>query len=133
MRGFLRQADNKVPGGFADMPVMQERRLEPRMLCADMVEVLWQQERGRPCRAVALLEDIAPSGACLQMETAVPTGAWIRWGCSGHEFTGRVRYCVYREIGYFVGVQFESGSKWSEESFKPQHLLDLKSLIERAG
>jgi hypothetical protein len=57
------------------------------------------------------------SGACLQMETAVPLEAEIHWESPQQAFTGRVRYCVYREIGYFVGVEFEPESRWSKETY----------------
>jgi hypothetical protein len=108
---------------------MEERRTEVRMLCADMVEVFWRERSGRERRATGLLEDISPSGACLQLETSVPLGIQIAWHSPKQEFTGRVRYCVYREIGYFVGVEFNDSSKWSKQAYKPQHLLDLKKLI----
>ena len=110
---------------------MQERRTEVRMLCADMVEVRWRDQAGRTRKATGLLEDISVCGACLQMETAVPPEAEIHWESPQQAFTGRVRYCVYREIGYFVGVQFEPESRWSKETYKPQHLLDLQQLIKR--
>ncbi|HUP03025.1 MAG TPA: PilZ domain-containing protein, partial [Bryobacteraceae bacterium] len=77
----------------------------------------------------ALLEDISPSGACLQLEVAVPVGAELLWECPNHRFAGRVRYCNYRDIGYFAGVQFEAGSGWSSDAYQPQHLLDLKRLV----
>ena len=46
------------------------------------------------------------------------------------ELAGRVRYCVFREIGYFVGVEFDPGCKWSQRSFKPLHLLDPRRLVK---
>jgi hypothetical protein len=108
---------------------MDERRSEVRMLCADMVEVSWTEKSGRIRHATGLLEDISPSGACLQLETSVPVGVQIGWRSPKRAFTGRVRYCVYREIGYFVGVEFNAASKWSKQAYKPQHLLDLKKLM----
>ena len=111
---------------------MQDKRSEARMLCADVVEARWTDKDGQTRRANALLEDISPSGACLQFEMAVPTGVNLRWGGARQEFVGQVRYCVYREIGYFVGVQFEAQSKWSEDVYKPLHLLDLQKLVETA-
>jgi len=101
------------------------------MLCADMVNVSWKDALGKRCRMTGLLEDISPSGACLQLETAIPSGADIRWTSRKKKFAGRVRYCVYREIGYFIGVEFTAGSKWSRRSYKPQHLLDLDALVGR--
>lgn len=111
------------------MRIMKERRSEVRMLCADMVEVRWRRGPGKTRSAVALLEDISASGACLQLETAVPLGAEIRWKCPKQEFAGEVSYCVYREIGYFVGVEFDPTFKWSKKVFRPQHLLDLQTLV----
>ncbi|MBZ5623891.1 MAG: PilZ domain-containing protein [Acidobacteriia bacterium] len=102
------------------------------MLCADMLEVCWNDPAGKKQRAMGLLEDISASGACLQLETSVPLGVEIRWECPKQDFTGRVQYCVYREIGYFVGVEFDSTSRWSKKAYKPQHLLDLQRLVENA-
>jgi hypothetical protein len=68
----------------------------------------------------------------LQFEIAVPLGATLRWGSPKQEFTGEVCYCVFREIGYFVGVKFDARSKWSKKSYKPQHLLDLQRLMTTA-
>ena len=99
-------------------------------MCADMVEVRWKDRTtGKSRHATALLEDISASGACLQLETAIPAGVEIRWECPNHQFVGRVRYCTYREIGYFAGVEFEVGAEWSKQAYTPRHLLDLKRLF----
>ena len=45
----------------------------------------------------------------------------------------RIKYCVFREIGYFLGIEFEAGSRWSQQEFKPQHLLDPRKLIARSA
>jgi hypothetical protein len=117
----------------ADMPGMeQERRSEARMLCADMLEVRWKDRIGKEHTATALLEDIASSGACLQLETPIPLGAEICWDSPRQFFAGYVRYCVYREIGYFVGVEFGKASRWSESTYRPQHLLDLERMVNSA-
>jgi hypothetical protein len=99
------------------------------MMCADMVEVCWSERSGKLRSAIALLEDISASGACLQLEIPVPLGVEIRWNSPRQEFKGSVRYCVYREIGYFVGVEFEPSSRWSRKTFTPQHLLDPQTLV----
>jgi hypothetical protein len=106
----------------------QERRSEARVLCADMVEVWWRDRDGTLNTATALLEDIAGSGACLQLEAPLPLGVEIGWDSPKQSFTGRVRYCVYREIGYFAGVEFNEATRWSKKNYSPQHLLDLESL-----
>ena len=99
------------------------------MLCADLVEVCWRDGAGKKKKAQAVLEDISASGACLQLDVAVPLSAVIHWRSPKKDFAGVVRYCAYREIGYFVGVQFDPASRWSKAKFQPQHLLDLERLI----
>ena len=111
---------------------MGYQRSEIRMLCADMVEVQWRDHAGRFWRGAGLLEDISDSGACVQVESAIPLGARIRWECDGTRFEGEVRFCVYREIGYFVGVEFQADSRWSRQHYRPRHLLDLRELADRA-
>ena len=111
---------------------MYDNRSEARMLCADMVDIRWKDRTGKPQHATALLEDISPSGVCLQLESPLPIGVEIGWETPQQAFTGYVRYCTYREIGYFAGVEFEPGSRWSESTFVPQHMLDLETLIARS-
>lgn len=101
------------------------------MMCADMVDVCWNEPSGKLRNTTALLEDISSSGACLQLEAPIPLGTEIRWMWPRKEFRGYVRYCVYREIGYFVGVEFEADTRWSQKAFKPQHLLDPQTLVEK--
>lgn len=114
------------------MMFMQERRNETRMMCADMVEVSWRDAGGKRRRTMALLEDIAPSGACLQLETPLPPGVAIEWSSQQHDFRGLVRYCIYREIGYFAGIEFSPFHKWSKIACHPQHLFDPRRLTQKA-
>jgi hypothetical protein len=110
---------------------MNDRRIEPRMLCADLVDVQWKDQSGRTRRGVANLEDISLSGACLQVDRPVPHGTILRMSYPNGELSGIVKYCVFREIGYFLGVEFEAGSHWSQRHFRPQHLLDPRRLVAR--
>jgi hypothetical protein len=103
------------------------------MLCADMVTVRWEDAGGRPHEDSALLEDIAAHGACLQFERALPLGTEVAVEHAKARMLGTVRYCAYREIGYFVGVQFTADSEWSRSKFTPQHLLDLEELVMQSA
>lgn len=102
------------------------------MLCADLIDVHWKDGNGRLRKATANLEDISLSGMCLQMETPVPRQTVLRIAHSKSRFQARVCYCVYRETGYFVGVQFEPGFRWSLRRFRPKHLLDPRDLLARS-
>src|SRR5215472_8411124 len=110
---------------------MLDRRIEPRMLCADLVDVQWKDQTGRTRRGVANLEDISLSGACLQVDRPVPLGTPFRITYPNGKLNGIVRYCVFREIGYFLGIEFEAGCRWSQRSYRPQHLLDPRRLVAR--
>lgn len=107
---------------------MQDRRIIARLLCADLVNVEWREAHGAIRKTVANLEDISQSGACLQVDDPIPLKATVRINHAGGELTGRIRYCVYREIGYFLGVQFEPDSSWSQEDYTPRHLFDPRRL-----
>lgn len=112
---------------------MTDRRAEARMLCADLVDVRWKDKSGRNKKAVANLEDISLSGICLQLDAPIPIDTVLRISHPKAAFEGNVRYCLFREIGYFVGVQFAPGCKWSRRQYRPQHLLDLRSLVARSA
>jgi PilZ domain len=119
---------------------MIERRFESRFLCADLVKVDWLAGDGSSVslRTVeAVLEDISPLGACVQLEESIPSGAAISISAlagpldSNHTatFTGHVSYCVYRDYGYFVGIQFSNETRWSSGVFEPLHLTNLEALL----
>jgi hypothetical protein len=101
------------------------------MLCADLVDVRWRDKEGRNYRVVANLEDISASGACIQLDEQLPLGVEVTITYPKGEYTGVVRYCTFRQIGYFAGIQFEAGNKWSQRMFKPLHLLDPRSLVPK--
>jgi hypothetical protein len=101
------------------------------MMCSELVQVQFRDERGRWRRLLGNLEDISLSGVCLQVDDPLPLDTPLRIRHPKGEFTGTVRYCLFREIGYYLGVQFAEGCRWSPEEFKPQHLLDLRTLVER--
>jgi len=99
---------------------MIERRAEHRFLCSDLVAV---QLENPDQTLVANLEDISPSGACLEMQEPVPTDATLVLNCSNCRLRGKVRYCAFRQSGYQVGLKFME-CKWSKQQYVPKHLLD---------
>jgi len=102
------------------------------MLCADLVDVRWKDKTGRGRKATAVLEDISTSGACVQLDGPVPQNTVVTLCFPKGQLQGTVVYCMYRDIGYFVGLKFEPDSKWSRKAFQPQHMLDMPRLISRS-
>ena len=99
---------------------MNERRAEQRFMCSDLVTV---QLDNRDDLLVANLEDISPSGVCLGLQESVATDVTMTLNCAGCRFRGKVRYCVFSESGYQVGVRLMD-CKWSKQAYEPEHLLD---------
>jgi hypothetical protein len=109
---------------------MSENRLEARSLCSDLVKMEWKDEDGWMHEIPAVLEDISSRGACLQVESPVPVNTQVeikhedRWGARG-----RIIFCEFHSIGYFVGLEFPKEQTWEKALFRPQHLLDLQELV----
>ena len=96
-----------------------------RMLCADMVDILWQDPKtGRTRRAVANLDDISRCGACLMVDCIIPAKTPLQVIHPGGELTGKVIYWVWQELGYVIGIEFDPDCRWSQENYRPQHLFD---------
>ena len=107
---------------------MLDRRAEPRLLCADVVEIERTDKSGHTCQCVANLEDISQSGLGLQVEHAVPLLTTVHISHERGELVGKVKSCVLRHSGYLLGVEFEQGFRWSPDIFRPRRLLNPRRL-----
>jgi hypothetical protein len=85
-----------------------DRRIELRMLCADLVDIQWKDPNGRTRRGVANLEDISLSGACLQVDRPVPLGSALHITYPG-ELSGKVN-TVYSGDRLFPGVELTTAA-----------------------
>lgn len=111
---------------------MKERRTKSRLLCAELVQVMWKDQSVIQRRHVANLDDISPRGACIQMDQSIPEGTSITLQCGGSELVGVVRYCCHRDGSHFVGIEFDEGSDWSRKNFHPKHLFDPRRLVPQS-
>jgi hypothetical protein len=103
---------------------MLDRRAEPRLLCADLVEIEWTDKNGDIRHCAANLEDISQSGLGLQVEQPVPLLTTVHIRHERGELVGKIKSCVLRHSGYLLGVEFEQGFRWSPGSFRPRHLMN---------
>jgi hypothetical protein len=113
------------------MDPMQDRRRHTRLLCADLIEVIWRDHTGEEKRRIANLEDISEKGMSLQLECAIHAGTPVRVLYGEVELRGLIRYAVYKNQAYFVGVELEEASRWSVRHFIPEHLFDPRKLLQR--
>jgi hypothetical protein len=113
---------------------MKDRRLERRMLCADLVEVCWLDRSEQPHVAIANIEDISTQGASVVLESALSVGSMVLIRCLRGEFAGTVSYCRQEpDFGYVAGIEFCGGSRWNLRKYRPRHLLDPLALARRSG
>jgi hypothetical protein len=110
---------------------MADQRAEPRYLCSDLATLYWQEGAQGTHKDAVVLENISASGACVQAESSVPENTSVRLVCGEAEFHGSVRFCYWRDDGYFIGIAFDADAKWSKAKFKPEHLLDPRELKPR--
>ncbi len=113
------------------MDKIQERRTDARLLCADLIELIWCDDSGRERRRIGNLEDISLCGMCIQVEVPIHVGTGVRMTSLDRKLAGIVRYAVYRDGAYFLGIEFEEHSRWSIRDFVPQHLLDPREIVDR--
>ena len=108
-----------------------ERRIAKRVLCSDLVQLLWTgADGGRHCEIV-ILENLSRAGVGLFTGVPVPAGTEVGIMANGVQLTGRVAQCQFRENGYILGLELDPGSQWAQEPgshFMPEHLLDVSLL-----
>ena len=99
-----------------------ERRRHNRLLCSELVAVLWQNRRGRHGESIGVLEDYSGSGANLFMSDSLDVGDAVRLSAGRFEFAATVRSCSSAPTGFFVGLQFDQ--PLPDGCFTPEHLFD---------
>ncbi len=97
-----------------------------RSLCADLIKIVWTDDSGNKRKELAVLEDISSDGACLQLEHTIPVDTQISLLYPQGKYCGRVRHCSFQHTGFFLGIEFEPGYKWSKSEYLPSHLLELR-------
>jgi PilZ domain len=113
-------------------PATLDKRTETRVLCSQLVAVKWTDSEGSAQDCLANLEDISTSGACLQSERPISVKTRVRIAYGGGHLSGTVRYCVYRAVGYFLGIQFDPGTRWTDARFRPEHLTDVREMFNKS-
>lgn len=103
--------------------------MSKQYLCSELVRVRLM-DGGRRRWTVGILEQISSQSAKLQLEEKPAIGSRVRVGAAGREkpwrFDGRVVAVQYEAaLGYYVDVLFETGVRWRECDYKPEHLLAI--------
>ena len=108
------------------MKPSKDARRSRREMCSDFVQVAWNNQQGKQCSDIGLIEDVTPEGLCLNLGVPLPVSSLVRLHTKGFEGEGEVRYCRPSETGgHLVGLEFVNGSEWDRAKWRPKHLLTL--------
>ena len=100
-----------------------------RVLCADLVDLVWTGMDGCRERCTANLEEIWRTGATLDLEQPLSDGAMIVIHHERADFKARVLYCQQNLTGYSAGVVFEASTPWEPARFLPAHALQFRPAV----
>ncbi len=106
-----------------------DRRRHNRLLCSELVAVLWQDKRGRYGEAIGVLEDYSGHGANIYMSDSLDKGDSVRISANQIDFSGKVKSCNSAPNGFFIGLQFDE--PLPDGCFTPEHVLDLSQFDDR--
>jgi hypothetical protein len=101
-----------------------------RYLCSELVKVEWQNKTGSFDMA-GILEEIWADGACVQTLSPMETGMRVWIVARRTLFLGTLTGCEFVQDGYFSQVAFDSESRWSLRSFKPEHMVNTRTVLAR--
>ena len=109
------------------------QRFEPwhsDIQCSELVEVLTKSRIDVRPSMVAIVVAISEIEAVLSCEAPLRRGGPIHVNAASWSFRARVTGCRKDPglAGYSVLAKFEEPFRWSAEAFRPESMLDLKTL-----
>jgi len=104
----------------------------PRYLCSELVNVLYEDRKGDVHQTTANLEDIsAGSAELLLFDNILQPGSAIAFCAKDHDLYGVVQSCEEDPIlGWFARIRLDKSSAWSGRKFIPEHFLPICSASE---
>jgi hypothetical protein len=103
---------------------MEDSALRPRDLCSELVSIACPYRSGQQRAVPGNLEEIGECSALVLAESEILKGTRVRVACESNELKGFVESCTYEpSLGFFVEVQLDRESHWSEKWFAPEHLF----------
>jgi hypothetical protein len=99
---------------------------EPRYMCSQLVNVLYEDRSLILNQTVANLEELSSTHATLLLEERLAPGSPASFHAKGHDLNGFVESSEYYEtLGWMVEIELEPASKWNAEMFIPDHSLRI--------
>src|SRR5271167_2162283 len=101
-----------------------------RYLRSELVKVEWQDQTG-PFDMAGILEEIWADGACVQTLNQMQPCIRVWVVARRALFLGTLTACEFVQDGYFSQVAFDSESRWSLRRFKPEHMVNTRTVLAR--
>ena len=98
------------------------------VLCSDLVDVVWSDDRGVRRKTTAILEEIAPAGAMVLLDMDRPPRRIETVVIQPLGYSGRARRCRLSTSGYRMEIDFDPGVRWQLSDYRPCHAFDPRSL-----
>lgn len=92
---------------------------EARYLCADLVVL-----RLNDAHSIVNLEEIWPSGAIVESEVALESGASVEIEGGEARFSAVITQVESHAFGWRMELHFSPLTPWSADLFRPLHLFD---------
>jgi hypothetical protein len=111
---------------------------EPRYLCSQLINMLYEDRSRILNQTVANLEELSSTHATLLLEERLAPGSPVSFHAKGHDLNGFVESNEYYEtLGWMVEIELEPDSQWNAKMFIPDHSLrifelDYEQAIEAA-
>ena len=98
------------------------------LLCSDLVQLEWSDDRGVFRRTAAVLEEINPSGALLLLDIDQPPRRAAAVLLSPCGYSGKARQCHQSAAGFLLEIAFDPCFRWSVDKYEPNHFFDPQTL-----
>ena len=92
---------------------MIDRRFDLRVFVDESVSLTWTDPTGETLQTDAHLADISRSGASVRTQRPVRAATTVMFSYEDREYVGKVTHCKSAPNGYFLGVEFLDGYRWS--------------------
>lgn len=104
---------------------MQDSAWGYRYLCSELVTVRFA-DGGGTRRMEGNLEEISEMRATVLTNSEIPAGTDVEIRCEAHSLRGVVEGATYDlALGFFHEIRLDEDSRWSEEQYRPMHLLKV--------
>jgi len=99
-----------------------------RYLCSELIKLEWQTKAGS-FDTIAILEEIWTEGARVQTMAFLQPGTKVSVVARKALLRGTLTDCDFQGDGYFSRIIFHENSQWTRQNFKPEHLLNTRTVI----